>query len=75
MPLANPVQEIVIPLVGTREASRRPNAINGLPEKNIAPISYATKGMTAKLITCVKTCAFASRPSITFLILRTTIIG
>ena len=52
-PLANPVHDIVIPLVGSSAARSNPSAISGWSWKNNLPIPKATNGMIAKLMNCV----------------------
>ncbi len=57
LPFANPVQAIVMPLVGSSAASIRPSARYGCPGNQARPIAYATKGITPKLIACASHCA------------------
>ena len=56
LPLAKPVQEMVIPEVGSREAKSMPMASKGLSAKNIFPMAKPMKGVMIKLINSAVPC-------------------
>lgn len=50
LPLEKPVQEIVIPEVGSREAKSIPKAKRGLSAKKILPMAKPIRGVIRKFI-------------------------
>ncbi len=66
---------MVMPLVGSRDASSRPNATKGRSLKNTRPMAKAKNGTTAKLMIWVTICTLVSPPDSTFWICRLIIMG
>ena len=75
LPLAKPVQEIVMPLVGSKAASNKPKANSGCCAKNIRPSAYATIGINKKLTASAHNCTALSPATKSCLGLIPTIIG